>query len=666
MISTLDIFKENGPLAKILGMYRSRPEQAELAQSIGELLERPDTVGLFEAGTGTGKTMAYLIPALQIATPQRKIVISTHTIALQNQLIEKDIPIAQQSLGSDKLVVTAKGRSNYLCILALDGQIHGFGTARSEQLESVRKWSVTTSTGDRSDLPFTFDHWRGIAVSHDTCIGRRCPFYDKCFYFKMKKQMEKASIILVNHALFFADLILKSDPGSDNDVRVLPEYDSVIFDEAHHIPAVATDALTRTVSLAGLYSVLRKVNGNPSAGLNVIQQSGLVQNLGEAFFQKFAGAPEREFLISREEDVSFQEVEDRGMRLVAELSRMNDHLESAAEAAVMPDSDWLKSLARWTRAYRDDLNDVILTVDTNRVLWGERPNTLAATGSVELHRTPVKAGDTLRNVLWNTQSPRSAVLISATLTTEADFSYIISTLGLNQSNRTVVQSSSDSPFHYRSQCLVYTPEHLGPPEDSVTYRHAMVDEVVKLVVASGGGAFVLLTSHKALLDVYVQLLTLEIPFKILKQGDAPAGRLVQRFKENQNAVLLGTFSFWEGIDVQGPSLRLVVIDKLPFAVPDHPVSQAQAEKSYEDGGDYFNEFVVPQAVIRLKQGVGRLIRSETDYGVVAILDSRLRTSRYGEVFIGSLPGAPMTSEMEDVERFYARFKSKDAEEIQID
>ena len=657
MTSYLDIFHEDGPLAKILGMYRSRPEQAELAQEIGDLLERPDSVGLFEAGTGTGKTLAYLIPALQMATPQRKIVISTHTIALQNQLIEKDIPIARQTLGTDKLVITAKGRGNYLCILAMDGQTHGFGSSRSDQLEAVRKWSVTTPTGDRSDLPFTFDKWNTIAASHETCLGRRCAFYDKCFYFRMKKQLEKASIILVNHALFFADLILKSDPATDSDVRVLPDYDSVIFDEAHHIPAVASDALTRTITLAGLYGILRKVNANPSASHGVVRQSGIVQTLGEQFFRKFEAAPEREFLISREHENSFQEVEDRGMRLAAELSRMNDDLEKSAEAAVLPDSEWLKSLARWTRAYRDDLVEVLLNVDPDRVLWGERPNTMASVGSVELHRTPVRPGDLLREMLWNAQTPRSAALISATLTTEADFTYIISALGLNQSNRTIVQSSSDSPFHYRSQCLVYTPEHLGPPEDSTTYRHAMVDEVVKLVVASGGGAFVLLTSHKALLDVYVQLLTLEIPYTILKQGDAPAGRLVQRFKENQNAVLLGTFSFWEGIDVQGPSLRLVVIDKLPFAVPDHPVSQAQASKSYEDGGDWFNEFVVPQAVIRLKQGVGRLIRSETDYGVIAILDSRLTTSRYGEVFIGSLPGAPMTSEMDDVLRFYQRFSA---------
>lgn len=656
MTSYLDIFSDTGPLAKILEMYRSRPEQAELAQAISELLESPDTAGLFEAGTGTGKTLAYLIPALQMATPQRKIVISTHTIALQNQLIEKDIPIAQQSLGTDKLVITAKGRSNYLCILALDAQIHGHATAHSGQLEAVRKWSVTTPTGDRSDLPFTFDHWRSIAVSHDTCLGRRCAFYDKCFYFKMKKKMEKASIILVNHALFFADLILKSESGTDNDIRVLPEYDSVIFDEAHHIPAVATDALTKTVSLRGLYNILRKINGSPAAGFNAIKQSGVVQIFGDDFFHKFTAAPEGEFLISREQENSFQELEDKGIRLVAELTRMNEHLESAADAALMPDSEWLKSLARWTRAFRDDFSDVLLTVDTNRVLWGERPNTLKASGTVELHRTPIKPGDILRNLLWNRDLPRSAALISATLTTEADFSYIISALGLNQSNRTIIQSSSDSPFHYRSQCLIYTPEHLGAPENTPAYRHEMVDEVLKLITASGGGAFVLLTSHKALLDVYVQLLTLEIPFTILKQGDAPAGRLVQRFKENQNAVLLGTFSFWEGIDVQGPSLRLVVIDKLPFAVPDHPVSQAQGEKSYEDGGDYFNEFVVPQAVIRLKQGVGRLIRSETDYGVIAILDSRLTKSRYGEVFVGSLPGAPITSEIEDVQRFYERFR----------
>lgn len=648
------LFRDDGPLARLLPAYLRRVEQVDLTNAIGELLATEGAAGLFEAGTGTGKTLAYLIPALHRATVERRVIISTHTIALQQQLAEKDIPIAKEIDGESGLIMTAKGRSNYLCLLALEGQRHSITGARDEGLAAVQSWAMTTTSGDRSDLPFSYGRWGTIAVSHETCLGRSCGFFDKCFYFSMRKKLEKASVILVNHALFFADLCLKMDTEKETDASVLPTYESVIFDEAHRIPEVAAEAFTNSVSLRGLYMLLNKVNGAPDSSLDTLKNSATAQRLGDEFFGAFRSAAEKEFLIVREAEGSYAEIEQAGLKLITQLHAMENQIQQLVDETGTPEDQWRKALVRLNRSYRKELADVILSPDENRVLWGERAEQLGA-GSITLHRTPIRLGEILTRTLWNCTLPRNVALLSATLTTEADFSYIKATLGLNRSTRTVIESASDSPFDFRNQSLIYTPALLVKPEDTTAYRHALVDEIVKLITASGGGAFIMLTSHRALLDVYLQLLALELPFPLMRQGDAPAARLVQKFKEMENAVLIGTFSLWEGIDVQGPALRLVVIDRLPFTVPDHPVARARAAKCYEEGEDWFNEVVIPQAVIRLKQGVGRLIRSESDYGVIAILDSRITQSRYGEVFMASLPGAPSTSEMEVVQTFYGRF-----------
>jgi ATP-dependent DNA helicase DinG len=604
------VFGAGGRLAAVLPEYEQRAEQAELAAAVARALASREHL-IAEAGTGTGKSLAYLIPALDSG---QRVVVATATKALQEQLLTNDVPLAAAALGREVRVAVLKGRQNYLCRKAL----HGFellgsallpDPADADAFERMRGWIDSTETGDRAELDFEPREslWAEVAVGSDRCAGRRCPFLPVCFSEAARARAQVADLVIANHALYFADLGLRQQA----DAGVLPEHDAVVFDEAHRLEESAATWLGGGVSRQALHRLARDVDrACREAGVPVpARPLDRVERAGVALLRSVAPAAGRRRL--REPPLA------KGRALA-------ERLEELAEA-LAGHSDELDHLAHRASGAAWQVQACLDADGLDRVAWAE-PGAMAW--------APVDVSRELRERLW--ESGPTAVLVSATMTCAGDFAFVRDRLGLRGAREVQV----GSPFDFAGQALLYLPQGLPEPRDpGATDRVA--DEL------SAGRALVLTSSYRAL-DTVAARLRGRIGHPLLVQGDAPRERLLERFREDVDSVLVATGTFWQGVDVPGEALSLLVIDKLPFQPPDDPLVEARCERIAAEGGDWFSDYALPAAVLQLRQGFGRLIRSRADRGAVCVLDPRVRTRAYGRVFLDSLPPCPVVEAREAV------------------
>ena len=613
-------FGPGGRLAGALPGFEPRREQAALAQEVGEALEQCDHL-VAEAGTGTGKSLAYLLPAL---VSGRRVVVATATKALQEQLLTKDVPAAAAALGRRVRVAVLKGRQNHLCRRSLQGvdQLGGlFRTAEdAADFERLRDWIETTETGDRAELEFEPSQtlWAELSVGADRCAGRRCPFVGTCFAEAARERAGEAELVIANHALYFADLSLRA---KSDGAAVLPQHDAVVFDEAHRLEDAAAAWFGGRVSLARLRQLERDVERmcREEGRTPPARPLAEVDRAGERLVNWFDPGSGRRRLTAADSE----RLEDAGLALSSALG--------ALAAALMGAGEEADALARRSLAAADDVESCVAVEDPDRVSWAE-PGAVAW--------APVDVSDLLRDALWETET--TAVLVSATL----DPRFVRRRLGLDDARELVLPS----PFDFREQALVYVPTRLPEPR-ATGYFDRLADEVIALCRLSRGRALVLTSSYRAL-DELVDRCASRLQYPLLRQGEAPRERLLERFRAEVDSILFATSTFWQGVDVQGESLSLLVIDKLPFAAPGDPIVEARCERIAREGGDWFVEYALPTAVLQLRQGFGRLIRGHGDEGVVAILDPRLRSRAYGRRFLESLPPAPVVAELEAVDRFF--------------
>jgi ATP-dependent DNA helicase DinG len=614
-----DVFGPGGSLAETLPGYESRVEQAELADAVADALAAGEHL-LAEAGTGTGKSLAYLVPALSSGG---KVVVATATKALQEQLLTKDVPIAAAALGREVRVAVLKGRQNYLCRKAL----HGFALLGGQLLEreadaaafeQLRQWFDETETGDRAELAFEPSDtlWGELAVGADGCLGRKCPFTATCFSEAARRLARAADLVIVNHALYFADLGLREE----TDASILPEHDAVVFDEAHRLEETAASWLGGGVSTYLLSRLERDVGrACLEAGVPVPTRAlDRVRRAGGALIRSVAPPVGRRRL--REPPLA------KGRTLVQRLSELADALAGA--------NDELDLLTLRARGAAANAQACLDADELDRVVWAE-PGALSW--------APVDVSRRLREALW--EGGPTAILVSATLTTEGDFGFVRDRLGLRGARELAV----GSPFDYREQALLHLPRGLPDPRAAGAVE-GVAEAAAELCELSSGRALVLTSSYRTL-DAVAERLRGRIGHELLIQGEAPRERLLERFRDDVSSVLVATGTFWQGVDIPGEALSLLVIDKLPFQPPDDPLVEARCERIRAEGGDWFGAYVLPSAVLQLRQGFGRLIRSRSDRGVVCLLDPRIRTRPYGRAFLDSLPPCRVVEEREAVREF---------------
>lgn len=635
------ILGPGGLIAEQLDGYEYRPQQIEAALAVEKALDSKQHC-IVEAGTGVGKSMAYLIPAIRHALVGKKVIISTFTIYLQAQLMTKDIPFLQEIMPGRKFkVVLMKGRGNYLCLNNYDAELAQLYLVGDTNLEKMQKWSRETETGDISELDFQFSGWSDICSDQDTCHNQQCRYFNKCFYYKMRKEAQEADIVITNHSLYFSDLAIRS---VDPKLGILPDYDAVIFDEAHHLEAVATKVFGVEFSNYRIPSFLNRLRKTRGIALDT-ERFQSIEELNQALFNAFTRGPRQEFFF---QDIYQYEGKDTVEATAKMLSTLLDGLSrelSDQNTDGNPElEERLSGMRRMCTRLKEEMELLFFGKSEGYFRWGERPANARAINCF-LRYTPLSVAEILGNVLW--KEVDSAVLTSATLSNSGTFKYIKARLGMPE----CVEAIEDSPFDFQTQCLLYCPKHLPFPSESGEYADMVSDEIEAIVRASQGRAFLLFTSYRMMNAVFDRLFG-RLPYTMMKQGDMSNEALVQRFLEERNGCLFGVHSFWEGVDIRGEALSCVVIDKLPFAVPDSPVNKARVDAITESGGDWFKEYSMPQAQMRLKQGFGRLIRTKDDRGVVAIMDSRLAKKSYGREFLRFLPQCPATAKMDKVREFF--------------
>jgi ATP-dependent DNA helicase DinG len=604
---------------------------------------------IVEAGTGTGKTLAYLLPALRMG---QRVIISTGTRNLQEQIFFKDIPFLESLLGPLQ-VSYMKGRSNYLCrhkLYALRDQPILTGVEMVDQYHTIHEWEQTTEHGDRTELstlPENSPLWSRLDARGEACLGSSCPNYEPCFITQMRRRALESDIVIVNHHLFFADLALRRQAQNAPDVGVLPEAAAVVFDEAHELEEIASSYFGVSISnlrfeeLARDVEILLRAKQSLSAALTTAAQ--LVRERARMFF---AALPEPKGMEGRmpfgNREEFLEQAGDVYLGVLNALDRLTGELERlrGVEEAT--------GLKKRSAELRSQLEFLMQSTDRGFVFWIERRSSTGAhqgSSNTWLQATPIEIASLLTSDLFETVP--SVVLTSATLTVQGNFDHIRRRLGMANARELVVPSH----FRYGEQALLYLPPEMPDPREA-NFTNAAVDKICEVLEITQGRAFCLFTSYNQMRQVYEQLLA-RVGFPLLLQGTAPRNALLEEFRITPNAVLLGTSSFWQGVDVQGEQLSCVIIDKLPFAVPSDPVVAARMKAIESEGGNPFAEYQIPTAVIALKQGFGRLIRSLNDRGVLVLLDPRLQRQRYGRVFLESLPPYRVTQKIGDVEEFFS-------------
>ncbi len=670
MSQVLDWLGPEGCFAKRHPRYEFREGQVAMARAVIDALEH-EQILLCEAGTGTGKTLAYLLPAIQSG---RKVVVSTATRALQDQILVADLPLIQRTLGLTVDAAVMKGLSNYLCRrrLAQESSRHDLTTETRRRLRLIQDFAEHSQSGDKSELvelPEDDPLWERVTSSSDTRLGASCPYHAECFVTRMRERAAQASLVIVNHHLFFADLALRGPhPG-----RVLPDYDALILDEAHQLESIAVEFFGARVSqrrisrlLGELESVMEALRSHlPEAVASTATLGARVTGAASGLFAALLADGTGE---DGRREVGRDDL--RGgllahwLALDAELEALAAHVElvtskqgelrSSLGTLPRPTAVFdLEVMERRLTELRETLS-VIFESGPDRVVWVEQGER-----NVTLSSSPIDASPTLRAKLFSRM--RAVVLTSATLTTaparghlsEAvpSFEYLRARLGLTELESPVVELLVASPFDYQKCSLLYTPRDLPAPSESQFLERA-AERIAELVRLTDGGAFVLTTSIRSM-KLLAAALRVRLPaFPRLMQGDAPKGELLARFRDDPRSVLVATVSFWEGVDVPGHALRLVILEKIPFSVPTDPLVRARALAIEEAGGNPFVEYFLPAAAIALKQGFGRLIRTRDDTGIVALLDERVHRRGYGQRLLASLPPARRTDSFEAVTRFW--------------
>jgi len=636
------IFGPDGPLSKKLKYFEYRPFQLSYARAVREALA-DKKIALLEAQTGTGKTLAYLIPAIE---SKKRILVSTGTKALQEQLYYKDIPLLCEKLGIDFQYLLMKGRMNYLCLLKLERVENEPFLPDQESVkhfEEVQKWAKETNTGDIAEcnIPEQETIWRQLTISADSCLGSKCRFYKSCFVFKLKERAEEAQVIVVNHHLFFADLSLQIL----NSVSIFPEYDVVVFDEAHQLAEVATHNLSIGFSQRAfddLYQDLMKqlqilrVREKQEVSTSQEYARKLAESIGR-LFDRFTTLPQK----VRYDQRSIQRITE-GHGLV--IDRMFAALLETLVKFVDKTED-MPQIYRRIETAQSSLAFLLLGNEDAYVYWAER----SEVREWSLRASPLDVSSILRKQLW--PNLQSAILTSATLFLDEKCEATKQDLGIDQA----IEHRFPYNFDYPSQACLYIPKKIHDPTHPLFAEDA-AEQIAELVNITEGGAFVLCTSYTNL-RIYEKTLR-ELDYPLLVQGSRSKQALLKSFLRNRGSVLLATMSFWQGIDVQGDALVSVIIDKLPFAVPNDPLIEAKIQYLRKQRKDPFMEYQLPSAVMMLKQGLGRLIRTSVDYGVLAVLDQRLTTRAYGDVFLRNLPPLPIIHELDTLKKAFQQRREK--------
>src|SRR5712671_2413568 len=652
------IFREG--LSRALPSYERRAEQLEMAARVTHALARGQKL-VVEAGTGTGKTLAYLLPAAQSGL---KVVISTATKTLQEQLADKDVPLVQ-ALGVKTRFAFLKGRQNYLCLLRkehFDRQPTFAAREEAGMYGQLHAWAQETRTGDRAELaglPESFATWREVNSTADTCTGQKCPHYDRCFVFSMRRQAADADVVIVNHHLFFADLALRSSSAGDAGAAVLPRYDAVIFDEAHTAPEVATENFGAQLSSFRVAELARDVLRVPAAPQHAKDLAGRLLREGSAFFEAAARCRPPSGKFSRDADRwslppgslapaerERQDLAELLRGLSASLSGSgSDEVQLLERRSLTLSADLLLFGSSKAVSGRGDIEYDEPRPPDRLVQWAEQRS-----GHLFLNASPIDVAGIFQDHLYDRVGP--VVFTSATLAAFGSLDYFARRVGLRDSGGPLFPLDEAvllSPFDYQANAAIYLPERMPDPQDE-RFADAVADELRQLLPITGGRAFALFTSLRNMRRVY-ELLAPELPWPALLQGERPKAQLLKAFKDKPS-VLFASQSFWEGVDVQGDALSLVVIDKLPFASPGEPLVQARIEQLRAAGEDPFSAFQVPEAALALKQGFGRLIRSAQDRGIVALLDPRIAGRAYGRRFLSSLPRCRVVRSAEEARGFW--------------
>src|SRR5882672_3763711 len=658
-----EIFGPDGLITKAHPEYEHRPGQIQMAEAVVRAFEQRRHL-IVEAGTGTGKTLAYLVPAIAAACGSgARIVISTGTKNLQEQLMEKDIPFLQEVLPAKFRAAVMKGRNNYACL-------HRIKRAESipvlegldevDHFDEVFRWVTQTSTGDRAELSNLTEHlpfWRFIDARSDTCLGQQCPDFEPCFITRMRQRAIDADIIVVNHHLFFADLALRNGAYGS----VLPDYAAVILDEAHQIEDVASEYFGAQVSTYQLDDLLRDVGAlkleDRETERELTRISSRIQRFADAFWVSFREGRglEGRFALApgkRDSSPTVREGSEADETSALPANALTDayhaldnalnRLETTLDVLKDAPAD-TESILRRTRQLRFDLNFIVRAADKQFVYWLERRGRGAF-----LRASPIDVSGLLQDKLF--EKVPTVVLTSATLSSGGNFRFSRERLGLDEGEEMIAESI----FDFENQAVLYLPAKMPDPR-SPQWGAAAAEQVINIVNATEGRAFVLSTSNAGMNEMFERVAS-QIDYPCFVQGSASKSELLKRFRETPNSVLFATSSFWQGVDVRGELLSCVIIDKLPFAVPSDPVIAARQRHIEEQGGSSFYEYSVPQAIISLKQGLGRLIRSTTDRGVLAVLDPRLKTKMYGQSFLQSLPPCRVTSQIDDLARVFETYQ----------
>lgn len=639
MLDMDSIFSSDGVLSNHIKGYRARSQQLEMAQAIAATIAK-NQVLVAEAGTGTGKTFAYLVPALLAGG---KVIISTGTKTLQDQLFNRDIPTVRAALKIPVTIALLKGRANYICHYHLerslqDTQLSFVNRDEIQYLQKIERYANISNSGDKSGLnevPETAAIWQHVTSTRDNCLGSECPSYKKCFVMEARKQALSADIVVVNHHLFFADVMLRDEGLSE----LLPACNTVIFDEAHQLPETASLFFGESISTGQLLDLAR------DARVEAIQAAGDFVPLPEAIAAMEKAARDLRLTIMEDNtrlslpainqhsnfNVALDKLLEQLLDLVKQLesqSERSEGLENCRQRA----TNHLYLIQRWRS--ESEMRD--------HVRWVEVYH-----HALQLNATPLSIAEIFQKQMMT--SPRAWIFTSATLSVKKDFSHYNNEMGLN----TAQTACWDSPFDFSTQALLYVPIGLPEPQHK-TYIDQVVQSALPVLRASRGRAFFLCTSLRAMQRIYELLQNSDdfSAFPLLLQGQGSRSYLLERFRKLDNAILVGSQSFWEGVDVRGEALSLVIIDKLPFAPPDDPVLSARIDKINNEGGNAFMQYQLPRAVINLKQGAGRLIRDETDRGVLMICDPRLTTKAYGKQIWQSLPPMKRTRDLAEVESFF--------------